>query len=151
MRTKISLAFFVAGMLALGALILASAHPVIYAFRESGNPTGDVSWAIFNPFRDRAPEQSSEFILKSLQSGLAKDVFGKLTHLKPSYVHYFAKKEAEYPITAWKLISREDTKNSVRLLYTAVRGGSNGVASPIWITVQSNQGDWEPINFEAWY
>ena len=44
MRTKISLAFFVTGMLVLGALILGSSHPEIYAYGESGNPAGDVSW-----------------------------------------------------------------------------------------------------------
>ena len=151
MNTRIALGFLVAGVLMLVALFLARSHAVIFSYRESGNPTGDASWTILNPFRDRAPEQTSELLLKSLQSGSNPDPFGKLSRVTPTYASYLAKMEAEYPITAWKLISREDPEVAVRPAYRIARGTSSELDSRVWITVQFRQGKWEVIDFDAWY
>jgi hypothetical protein len=143
--------FLCIGLLASVVLFLMREHPVIYAYRESGNPTGDAAWAVLNPFRDRAPEQVSESLLGSLQGGGGVTALKGVRNLPADKVSELAQREIEHQITGWKLISREDTQGSVRLLYRTARGTSSGMESPVWITVQFRQGKWELIDFNAWY
>jgi hypothetical protein len=138
------------GIFAAGLLVLSRMGPVLYSYREPGDPRGSPAWSLLNPLRDRAPESAAEDELRALRDGEVDRVFGRLrgsTRLRDE----MRRREAQYRLQAWSLNDRRDASSRVRLSYTCRRQGAAGSDSPLWITVEKVADRWQVVDLEAWY
>lgn len=76
---------------------------VLYRFNEKGEPVKEPAFSIFNPFRDRGPENSGDIFLKLLKDGKCEEVIASLS-VKTENRQELCGREANSPLVAWKLI-----------------------------------------------
>src|ERR1041385_676434 len=75
---------------------------VLYRLNETGNPVNEPTFAIFNPFRDRAPENRADSFLNLLKEGKCAEPIAALS-FTPEYRHEVCGREAHSPLFNWKL------------------------------------------------
>lgn len=150
MRAKMAITLLAIGGLVLIMLYVGRSRPVLYAYREPGDPRGEPSWSILNPFRDRAPERRAELVLDELRRGEYDPLLAALSESAALKADIRAK-EMEHRITAWKLVGRQDSPEKVRLFYRSARNQSQRLDSPVWVTVKPTPEGWKVIGFESWY
>ncbi len=146
----VALVLLVMGILL--ALFLTRSRPVLFAFREPGDPLGEPHWSILHPFRDRTPERVAGAILLDLKRGEYREALSRI-HKSDAIKSEIESKEVKHRLKSWKLIDRQDSLGEVRLSYLTARGESSRLDSPLWITiVQSEYQDgWRVADFESWY
>jgi hypothetical protein len=131
-------------------LYLLRTRPVLFAYKEAGDPRKEPSWSIFNPFRDRAPERAAEELLQGLSRGYLKAAFAATAMSTPDRQHA-SEEEALRPLVKWQLVGRIDDSSQVRLTFRTARAGSSGLDAPVWMTLKRKRAQWQVVAFEAWY
>lgn len=140
------------GVLALLKLS-ARGRPVLFEYRESGDPAGHSLYSIFNPFRDRGPEVAARDLLAELRDSKLDHLLdqAELTDERRAEIR---EKELAYPLRQWDLVQRRDTNSEVTLFFWATRAGyPEGVRSPIWMTMSREAPGlrWKLSKLDMWY
>ncbi len=123
---------------------------VLYRFNEKGNPLKEPAFAIFNPFRDRAPESHAEAFLNLLKEGKCEEATAVLS-FTPEYRQELCGREANSPLLAWKLTNRTDNSDTTRMYYRARRKNYDGYQGQLWVTVEKRGNDWQVTKYECFY
>jgi hypothetical protein len=101
---------------------------------------------VFNPLRDRAPEQAAETLLLEIRRG---------NMTSPSSVAQISMdisaREKRYPLRAWKLVNRKDRSSEVTLFYRTARDSSSQFDSPVIVQVELRNGRWLVTGFNPVY
>lgn len=133
-------------LLGAGALYVLRATPVVFEFVEPGDPTGEPSFSLFNPFRDRKAEAVADRLLSALEAGnthlaLAQTPFQETPVWMAAAVHN--------PPSRWTLRGRKDLTAGVnKLYYSAQRSGGLALIS---ITLVLENGAWRVHAYETAY
>ena len=115
LKLAVSIVFILAMLLAT-ALYLMRAHSVLYGGSAIPDGTGEPKFCVFNPFRDRDPEEACEVFLNSLKQQHCEESVAKLP-LTEDQRRYTCEKEMEHLLEYWRLKNREDSPDKTRLFY----------------------------------
>ena len=130
---------------------LAVLSPPDLVIREPGAiDPADYLFIVKIPFRDRAPEQAGDTILKQLASCTCVRA---LSFLDPSRRETVCDREREYPLLRWSVAERVDSGNRSRVHFLTTRRTRKGSVDQVnvWITVEQRSTKWQPVDFECWY
>lgn len=105
-------------VLGLSWLII-TRNPIIWTFRESGNPSPIPMYAIFNPFRDKKPEIDAENLLIQFKNGNCEEVLLNMV-AQEKYVE-ICERESRFKLLDWRLRYREDKERKAELYYSIMR------------------------------
>ncbi len=146
-RTKYVMFTLVVALVLIGLWFWA-AGPVLLSFRN-GPMGGDTQIIIFNPLRNRAPEQAAEFFLESLKTGRCQEIMPAAIDNSPSR-QAICSLETEHPLTAWRFRDREDKAGQTTLSYWYRRKDSEGEERLfIWLEMKNEQ--WRVISYKRNY
>ena len=123
---------------------------VLYRFSEKGDPVKEPAFSIFNPFRDRGPENRAEFFLTLLKEGKCEEATAILS-FTPERRQEVCGREANSPLLAWKLTNRTDNSDTTRMYYRAHRKNYHGYQGQLWVTVEKRGSDWQVAKYECFY
>lgn len=127
-------------------------RPVVSGYVLRGDPVKEPSFAIFNPFRDRKPEQRADEFLTRLQKG---DCESAMRELSPAasvdYQTTTCERERTLRLRSWKLQNRRDENNRVRLYYEVTREQYSDNVGQIWVTVEKGRDDWQVTRYDRYY
>ena len=123
---------------------------VLYSFNEKGDPVKEPVFSIFNPFRDRGPENRAESFLNLLKEGKCEEATAVLS-FTPEYRQELCGREANSPLLAWKLTNRTDNSGTTRMYYRAQRKNYDGYQGQLWVTVERRGSDWQVTKYECFY
>lgn len=135
---------------AMFALLTARSRPVLWSVLENGDPTEEPLFAIFNPFRNRAPERAAEAVLRDLKE---KQVAKALARVPADANHraYLTSQEQRHGLRRWCLENRTESGATTTLFYLTARGDSRRCLSPLWIALERSGDGWKMTRFEPWY
>jgi hypothetical protein len=131
-------------------LYLMRSKSVVYKFVESGTPGGRPVISIFNPFRDRQPENCAAAFLESMKAGQCEHLMAGLA-VDMEYRQYICKQERTNALMVWNLKGREDSLRKVKLYYFVGRRHYAGAEGQLWVTVEERDSQWQVTNYECWY
>ena len=124
---------------------------VLYRFEKSAAKSiGGPSFSLFNPFRDRSPEQKAEAFLERVRTQPCLQVLADLA-LDQETFKYLCEKEDANHLISWRLADREEMGNKVKMFYWTSRSPSGSSASPLWITIEKTGDQWKVVDYEGWY
>lgn len=89
--------------------------------------------SLFNPFRDKAPEEAALIVVSALQTGKCERVSPAQTYCPE-----------EFPPFSWKLTGRAVTGDKAVLRYWLVMNGTASTA-PLYITLQKRGQYWNEV------
>lgn len=145
------LVFFIASVAGIVAYSYSMrASPVLYRFSEKGDPVKEPVFSIFNPFRDREPENRAESFLTLLKDGKCEEATAILT-FTPERRQEVCNQEANSPLLGWKLTNRTDNYDTTRMYYRARRKHYDGYQGQVWITVEKHGSYWQITKYECFY
>src|SRR5436305_382092 len=127
-----------AGLVVVVLGLILSRRPVLFTLTEPGEVTRP-SVAVFNPLRNRAPEEFAEQILNELRRG---DVTAAVSRIHAAANDDVAAKESQYRLRRWKLVNRVDGSAAITLFYRTDRGVSGQLDSEVVICVRRSEGMW---------
>lgn len=130
-------------------LFLIRSRSVLYRGDTRANPIGEPEFTIFNPFRDRQPEQVAETFLNALGSGSCLQAVSALP-IDAAYREYICDKEKEYPLASWQIKNRTDEPNRVKLFYWCQYRGFEGQGR-LWVTIDKAGERWVVTEYERYY
>lgn len=147
--TKMIVLGFLVLILVLGVFFLRRTRSVLYRFTEIGTVGGGPHFIIFNPFRDKIPENEAEKFLMLFR----KDCETATLHLKFPATQYtgLCEKEVSYEEVKWTLSDREDNEQYVKLHYHVKRDTYNDYDGKIWVDVKRIDDEWKVENVAAVY
>jgi hypothetical protein len=148
MRTaRKALILVIAGLVvALLGLIL-SRRPVLLKFTEPGEIVRP-SVTIFNPLRNRAPEQIVEQMFNELRRG---DVGAAMGPVHCAAKDVIVEKEHSYRLRRWKLVDRIDDPDGVTLYYRTGRGLSGQLDSDVVVCLRRKETGWLVSDYRPMY
>lgn len=111
-------------------------NPVLLRFPGIENMRGDPSFVVFNPFRDREPEQSGEQFLREIRSGRCLEV---TSHLNMDKRNWLCQKTLEYPLRSWQTKDRNDENDKVKIFYKH-KSGDLGIDEHMWLGLIRDSG-----------
>jgi len=126
-------------------------RPVLFRYSETGDPVKEPAFAIFNPFRDRAPEHGAEAFLDSMKAGQCEMAMSSVSGSSIERIRETCEREKNSPLVGWQLANRNDQSDNVRLYYRVNRPSYDGYRGQLWITVQKTAGDWKVVKYECIY
>lgn len=132
------------------ALVTARSRPVLWAVMENGDPLEEPVFAIFNPFRNPAPERVAEEVLWDLKAKRTAKALARVP-ADPQYRADLTSGEQRHPLRRWCLQNRTQNGSTTTLFYMTARGDSWRCLSPLWIDVDRSGNGWKITRFEAWY
>lgn len=139
----------VVALLITATLYLMRSQSVLYRSSVLPDGTGEPSFLVLNPLRDRSPERSGEAFLESLRSGRCAETVGNL--LSEEQRRYVCAKESEHVLETWRLKNREDLTEKTKLFFWHWRKDYDGLHERLWITVQKVNDQWCVTDYECWY
>lgn len=120
------------------------AGPVIYSYRDRASASQGPTFILFNPLRDRSPEQVAEQFLEQLKMGeCAKAVSGLPIPFDKQLS--MCEKEGQAALDAWTLKDRSESDAVVTLHYALRRKGFEGFGGDSFFQIQEFSGDWRII------
>lgn len=139
MKLKI-IAAVVIGLIVVPILYLYITRNSAVIYRSGDRGSGQNSFVIQNPFRERGPEDEAEKVLQDLKGGNCERALAA-TGLGAEAVASTCEREGLYPIQSWSLVDRSDIGKQAILVYSVYRGdrgGGNSETSPrlAWIDVE---------------
>jgi hypothetical protein len=138
-------------LLTFTGLYLTRSKSVLFRFDEAAaKSTGGPSFALFNPLRDRSPEQKAEAFLELLRAQPCVQVLADLP-LGQERFQYLCQMEGRHQLTSWRMADREDAGNKVKMFYWARRVPSDDFKSQLWITAEKAGAHWKVVDYESWY
>ncbi|MGB7068407.1 MAG: hypothetical protein WBD22_02845 [Pyrinomonadaceae bacterium] len=136
-------------VIVLGVLwLLTTNKSVIWSFRESGDPSGEPSFVIFNPFRGKQPEATAEELLNLLKNGECPKA---VRNLKGGDYAELCERESQYPLEDWKLSNRNDIEGLAKLYYRVKRASHPDYNGQLWIDLEETANGWKVTDIEAVY
>lgn len=148
-KMLISAVFIGLLVVVLGVLwLLTSSKSVIWTFKESGDPSGEPSFVVFNPFREKRSEAEAEKVLNLLKSGECQKAVQNLDN--GDYAE-LCEKESLYPLEDWKLSNRNDIEGLVKLFYRVKRKPRPDYFEGVWIDLEQTANGWRVTDIEAVY
>ena len=123
----------------VGYLFLMQSRSVLYRYFETGNPTKEPAFVIFNPFRDRQPERVAEFFLGRMKDGECKSLMSGFEN-EPQYLQDICERENTNSLRSWSLRNRTDEAQSVKMFYQV--DGQNHSDGQLWLTVEKRGDQW---------
>jgi hypothetical protein len=134
-------------------ILVSGANPVWFSV-SSDDIAKRFKYSIFNPFRNRAPEDKAEHFLKLLKDGPCQQAY-TLVQEPEERRQYTCEKEDKYKIQKWFLQYREDFQDRIVLDYRTWRQneGKSGVhvGEPLRLTLKNQDGQWVITKFDTWY
>lgn len=128
-------------------LYLTRSKSVLFRIDEAAaKSTGGPSSALFNPFRDRSPEQKVAAFLELLKAQPCAQVLADL----PVPQEYF-QMECKHQLISWRMADREDAGNKVKMFYWTRRVPSDDFKSQLWVTAEKTGDHWKVVDYESWY
>jgi len=113
-------------------------RPVLFTFTDvSDIPRPSIT--VFNPLRNRAPEQLAEQMLNELRRG---DVDAAMARVHGGGSREIADKERRYRLRRWKLVNRIDAADKVTLYYRTDRGVSGNLDSDAFVFLEQQKRGW---------
>lgn len=138
-------------MVGLGTyLLVMQSRSVLYRYFEAGSPTKEPAFVIFNPFRDRHPENVAEIFLQRMKEGKCQDVMSELIH-DIQYQQDTCEHERTNSLTSWQLRNRADEPQSVRLYYQVGREKFPDLKGQVWVTVEKRGDQWQVTRYDRSY
>ena len=131
-------------------LFVMQSRSVLYRYFETGSPTKEPVFAIFNPFRDRLPERSTENFLQRLKDGACQSAMSGLAY-ELQYQQETCEHEMTNALTTWRLTNRTDEPQSVRLYYQVGRKKYPDLKGQVWLTVEKRGNHWEVTRYDRSY
>jgi hypothetical protein len=112
---------------------------------------GSGLFVIFNPLRDRGPEQCAARFLALLRDGKCEQSIGTLRD-SSRRLETLCREESEHRLTHWDMIDMKDESGKMRLHFKVFRAsyGENGWGN-VWVTVERSEQGWQVSDYEAWY
>lgn len=148
-KMLISAILIVLPVVGLGFLwLLTTSKPVVWSFRESGDPSGEPHFAVFNPFREKRSEAEAEKVLNLLKNGNCQKA---VQYLDNGDHAELCKKESLYPLEDWKLSNRNDVEGHVKLFYRVKRASLSDYSGQLWINLEETANGWRVRDIEAVY
>jgi hypothetical protein len=140
---------FTLAMLFATALYVMRTHSIVYKSSAIPDGTGEPEFCVFNPFRDRDPEEACENFLTSLKEQRCEESVAKLP-LTEDQRRYTCEKEMEHPLEYWRLESRNDSPDKTRLFYWHWRTDHDS-HELLWMTAERQHDRWQVTDYECWY
>jgi hypothetical protein len=148
---KIFAPIVVAALVVLIYLYSTRSKSVLYRFEKSAAKSiGGPSFSLFNPFRDRGPEQKAEAFLERVRAQPCPQVLTDLA-LDQDTFKYLCEKEDANRLISWRLADREEMGNKAKMFYWTRRSPSGSSASPLWVTIEKTGNQWKVVDYEGWY
>jgi hypothetical protein len=97
---------------------------VLLKYRETGRLKQGPLFSIFNPFRDRTPENSSETFLQQLKAGVREKAISEIQTITEKDT--ICEQEQKFPLISWRLMDRDDEGGKTTLYYKVKRSGYKG-------------------------
>jgi hypothetical protein len=139
----------IAVMLITVALYLMRSRSVLYAGDIAGDPVGESSFSIFNPFRDRSPEHVAETFLELMKGGQCEQAMAALP-AEQEYRQYICESEKKYPLMSWTLKNRKDEPQKVKMFYWYWPEGSES-HDRLWVVAEKCGEQWQITSYERYY
>ena len=112
---KISAAISMCG---IGVVLILAAvaphHAVLVSISPDPTMIRSRNYCVMNPFRDQAPEKAANRFLAALRSG-DRSVLAVVRD--PGSRAHFSEREAQWPVTRWRIASRNDKPDVTELVY----------------------------------
>ena len=148
---KIILLFAIVLLVTFTGIYLTRSKPILLRYgQSSAKSTGAASFVVFNPFRDRSPEQKAADFLELIKEQPCVQVLAGLS-LNQERFQYLCQMESEHRLTSWRLADREEIGNKAKLFYWSRRTQSLDFKSQLWITMENTSGYWKVVEYESWY
>ncbi len=131
-----------------GAILVRATHPVLIRMPFGLNQeTGDHNYVLFNPFRDRAPEQAAAAYLEAMRRGKCTDAEGLSTNPELPNELSCEQLQNEYPklrnLFVQRLRDRKESGSDVILYYSNAGRGVEGN----WVAVRRSGAGWRVVGF----
>jgi hypothetical protein len=99
---------------------------------------------LWNPLRDRAPEEAADRVLGAIQSGKCGTIVA---------AQKICDRENRFKIVSWKPTEMESGEDSVGYRFWVKRtsNGHDGADGPVWMTVQRQGAAWKVTDVSAVY
>ena len=135
---------------ALACLFVRRSRPVVWSYRELGDPSGEPSRAFFNPFRDRSPERVAGSLLRCVSRGETQKAIAQVG--RAGARDEVVALTSHVRLRSWRLANRTDSPGSVELFYWTRWGTSSSWDTPVWVSVQRSLGvvPWRVVGFRSW-
>jgi len=154
MKLKI-IAYAVIGLIIVSVLYLfitRNSRPVLFRYGKHASAEEN-AFVVQNPFRERAPEDEAEKLLRDLKAGKCEQVLN-LPGLDAEKIASTCQQESIYPIQDWSLADRTDIGRQTIFVYAVVRHDSGGsdTAHLAWIDVEKIAEDrWRVLSYQTYY
>jgi hypothetical protein len=146
----------VVGLLFVVLILLAMftrSTPVLFSV-SSDDIASRYKYSIFNPFRNRAPEERVEYFLNLLKNGPCQRAY-TLVQEPEERRKYTCEREDKYKIQKWHLQYREDLRDLIILNYRTWRHSENKkevyLGEPLRLTLKNQNGQWSITSFDTGY
>ena len=151
------IAIVVVGLIVVSILYLfitRNSRPVLLRFGNQTTAEGS-GFVVQNPFRERAPEDEAEKLLRDLKGGKCEQVLN-LPGLDAEKVASTCQQEGSYPLRDWSLVDRTDIGRQTIFVYQVVRndrgGSGTDTAHLAWIDVEKVKEDqWRVLSYQTYY
>jgi hypothetical protein len=134
-------------------ILFLGSKPVWFSI-SSDDIASRTKYSVFNPFRNRAPEETAEHFLNLLKNGPCQKAF-TLVQEPEERRQYTCEKEDKYKIQRWFLQYREDFRDRIILDYRTWRQVENKkgvhVGEPLRLTLKNQNGQWVVTEFITGY
>jgi hypothetical protein len=130
------------------ALYLAFSGPVLLRM-NSGPMIGDSGLTIFNPFRSRAPERCAEAFLELMKAGRCEEAIATVSDGLETR-ETVCENEKSYPLSSWRLRTREDDSHKSSLSFWYRRDGYEA-EDRLFVWVEKNGEQWRVTNYRRAY
>ena len=144
------------GLLFVVLILLAmrmKTRPVWFSI-SSDDIASRFKYSIFNPFRNRTPEERAEYFLNLLKNGPCQQAY-TLVQEPEERRKYTCEREDKYKIQKWYLQYREDFQDRIILDYRTWRQSESKdsvyIGEPLRLTLKNQNGQWVITSFDTWY
>ena len=136
------------GVILAIALYLNFSGPVLLRI-STGPMIGDTGLTIFNPFRSRAPERCAESFLELMSTGRCEEAMATVSTAQETH-ETICENERKYPLSSWRLRTREDDSHKSSLSFWYMRDGY-AAEDRLFVWVEKNGGQWLVTNYSRAY
>lgn len=125
--------------------------PVLYRYIQQGNPIREPSFSLFNPFRDKIPENVAEKFLEMLKAGKCQQAMSNLP-VTEAYRKDICDRENEFALQHWRLKNRSDEPEKIVTYYEVHRTTeSDRYQGAAWLKLEKRDTDWVVAGYECYY
>lgn len=147
-RTRRRRSVIILGVILAIALYLTLSGPVLLSI-STGPMIGDTGLTIFNPFRSRAPERCAESFLELMRTGHCEEALATVSTVAETH-EVVCENERKYPLSSWRLRTREDDSHKSSLSFWYRRDGYEA-EDRLFVWVEKEGEEWRVTNYSRAY